>query len=345
MQQQNSNRIVYLDLLRTLATFAVVVIHVFAQGDRYLALGNFNYYLACVGEGLSKWAVPIFLMISGTIFLNPDKNITAQNIIRKRIPRLLIAYIFWWATYSAIACMMASKTHGYLTFSSTMLQPWFHLWFLPMVVCVYLFVPVLRKVAEDMKTTRYILAVWLCYILISFVFETFTFKHEIHQIWDLFRADLLIGYAGYFLLGYYLSHVELTKSQRRTIYLLGIAGAIVTVGGNIVSSLTEGTISNKFTNRLSIQIILMASALFVWAKEYAHKISPKMMRFMDYTRKDLFGIYLTHAMWLLVINTTRFRNVCNQAITLPIISIVIFILSLYTTKLIRRIPLLRKVVE
>ena len=345
MHQQSSIRVVYLDILRTLATFAVIALHVYSQGDSHLVYGNYYWCLAVVGESVAKWAVPIFLMISGTIFLNPNRAITVEDLLKKRIPRLLIAYLFWWMAYSARMCILTSIKNGSLTITPSMIQPWFHLWFLPLLACVYLLIPILRKVAENRKLTRYVLIIWICYIGISFVLTSFSFKYETPQIWNLFRADQLIGYAGYFLLGQYLSHSTLSKTQRQTTYIIGAISVLIMIWGNIVMSHLDGDINNIFMNCLSIHTILMTSALFVWAKEYSHKIGPRIIGFMDYTRKDLFGIYLVHAMWLPIINTSSLRNLCNQAITLPLICIAIFVLSLYTTKLIRLIPKLHKVVE
>ncbi len=96
---------------------------------------------------------------------------------------------------------------------------------------------------------------------------------------------------------------------------------------------------------MSPQVIAMSMAVFVFVKEDMTTITQKATRLIDYTRKDLFGIYLTHAFWLMVLSRDCVRNFCNQAMSLPLLAIIIFILSLFTTKLIRCIPFVRKVVE
>ena len=96
---------------------------------------------------------------------------------------------------------------------------------------------------------------------------------------------------------------------------------------------------------LNVLVAAMALAVFVFVKEKTPKNGKVISRVVDFVRKDLFGIYLTHALWLPVVNTDTIRHCCSEIITLPVISIVVFILSLFTTKLIRIIPYLRKVVE
>ncbi len=92
----STSRILYLDLLRLLATFGVIFLHVFATGFNG-PIQHHDWYVALVGNSLVRWSVPIFVMISGTLFLNPDKEVSLRSILTKRIPRLLIAYVFWYS--------------------------------------------------------------------------------------------------------------------------------------------------------------------------------------------------------------------------------------------------------
>ena len=77
-------RVIYFDFLRVLATFAVIVLHLSAQhwadtdvfSNAWLA---FNLY-----GGIVRWSVPIFVMISGALFLWREVSISA---ILKRMSR------------------------------------------------------------------------------------------------------------------------------------------------------------------------------------------------------------------------------------------------------------------
>ena len=69
MEQTQPQRIAYFDVLRILATFAVIVLHLSAQHwadtDVYSrAWQAFNLYDSAV-----RWAVPVFVMISGSVSL------------------------------------------------------------------------------------------------------------------------------------------------------------------------------------------------------------------------------------------------------------------------------------
>lgn len=150
--QGKNSRIAYLDILRIIAIFGVITQHVCAPGY-LLLLGTHNWYIYSIGEG-QKWAVPLFVMISGAIFLNPKKNISIKNILKKYIPRLLFAYLFWLVVYALIA--------------PTWSVPYYHLWFLPMLIGVYLLIPITRKIASDERVLQYAVVVWHLFISANF---------------------------------------------------------------------------------------------------------------------------------------------------------------------------------
>ncbi len=92
-------RIFYFDFLRIFAAFAVVLAH--TASIRYgMHYSNLVYY--CI----FKWAVPVFVMISGALFLEPAKNITINNILRKYIFRVAIVFIVWSLFYTSSACFL-----------------------------------------------------------------------------------------------------------------------------------------------------------------------------------------------------------------------------------------------
>ena len=76
-------KITYLEHMRVLATLAVVMIHiVMTLNNNYTIadIGTFNYTVFSDCYMLVKWAVPCFLMISGTLLLNPKKEIDVSKI-------------------------------------------------------------------------------------------------------------------------------------------------------------------------------------------------------------------------------------------------------------------------
>ena len=330
-----AQRLYYLDVLRFIATLGVICIHVSSK-EIVSSLASYNWYLSVSFDGLVRWSVPIFVMISGTLFLNPAKEISTKDIITKKISRLLMAYLFWWIFYSALVMAWHYVFDDVFVFS---LKPHYHLWFLPMLMGVYLLIPFLRKISPDKKILSYSLLIWFVYISGSFIF-----LNDDTQISDLFRLNSVVGYSGYFLLGYFISTHSVSKKQSRIIYALGILGLLMTISGCVFSSVYFDRTDLRFFEPLSPNVILTSMALFVFVKEKSTNKSSIKNKFINYVRHDLFGIYLIHPVYILIFNHDMFRNICNHIVTIPAVIVVVFIFSLYTTKLLR-LTQLRKIVE
>ena len=337
ISNNTSGRVIYLDYLRILATLGVIFIHVFSKGF-WIGIRSYNWYLNVIGGSLVRWSVPIFVMISGALFLKPEKDVNLHVILKKYIPRLALAYLFWWAFYT-VFCISADW-FSTSEINLKWLKPQTHLWFLPMLMSVYLLIPILRKIAADEQLLRYSLILWIIYVFGSFV----CFK-EFPQITNLLKMNSVIGYAGFFLCGYYLSKISFDRKQKTWIYVIGVFGALTGVTGSLAVSFYKGESDDLFLTYLSPHVMMMAIALFVYVKEKGDKWYSKTGQLVNYVRDDLFGIYLVHILWLIILNQLSVRDMCNQIITLPLMTILIFILSLYTTKLLRQIPILRNVVR
>ena len=80
-QKITKNRIYYLDILRVIACLFVILIHSSAQ---YVIenVGSLNFWTGNIIDGLSRVAVPIFVMISGALLLDKNYNYTEKKLIK-----------------------------------------------------------------------------------------------------------------------------------------------------------------------------------------------------------------------------------------------------------------------
>lgn len=287
-QNQESKRYFYLDLLRIIATFGVIFIH--------LSMDTNYWYVALVYDGMVRWSVPVFVMISGALFLNPRKELSISTVLNKYIKRLLLSYIFWYLFYCLFRftrdCIASNSFEiTYLSFT-----PHFHLWFLPMLMCVYLLIPILRKITCENDLLRYALLLWVVCLTFNFIMI-----RTVPQISGLFQMNQVIGYAGYFLLGYYLAYKSWTKRQQFIIYLSGILGVLIIVFGSVFLYYYKGVLPTRFLYNVTLHVAVMASALFLFIKQIAPRIEKQLAGFVRYVRKSLFGIYLVHLIWIMLL--------------------------------------------
>jgi surface polysaccharide O-acyltransferase-like enzyme len=89
---------VYLNTLRVIAIFAVIMIHVFSPINRYFlnSLTKVESYACIVLTNLWQWCVPIFVMITGVLFHNPKKEITLKRIFQKYVFKTYFVYFNIW---------------------------------------------------------------------------------------------------------------------------------------------------------------------------------------------------------------------------------------------------------
>ena len=124
-------RIAYYDNLRVLAIFGIIAIHVFQlwhHGE--MVIGMYIYMFS----EIVRYAVPIFLMLSGALLLNRD--IDLNYFLRHRLTRIAYPFIF----YLIIAFALSIFTD--YEFSSNILS---YNWYFWLIFGVYLSVPIINK--------------------------------------------------------------------------------------------------------------------------------------------------------------------------------------------------------
>ena len=131
----NGQRIEYLDYLRVIATAAVVLLHISIQGWGDVDVQSGQWMVYNVWNGLVRWCVPVFVMISGALFLNPKKKVSVYRLWTRNIPRILTAFLFWSVIYALYHLATRSGWTGH-TFAMAVLTGNYHMWFLFSPRCV-----------------------------------------------------------------------------------------------------------------------------------------------------------------------------------------------------------------
>lgn len=79
----NSKRILYLDILKIISCIAVVMIHVTADGFKYMNIHSASWSVVTIFNIVVRFAVSVFVMASGAVFLNPDKKLEVKELWKK----------------------------------------------------------------------------------------------------------------------------------------------------------------------------------------------------------------------------------------------------------------------
>ena len=144
-------RDLFVDKLRVAATCAVVLLHTVTGVVDRTDMGGFPWekrVLLTVVD-LVSWCVPVFLMISGYLFLNPKREITFGKMVTKYCRRVVFALFLFGVPYACLEQIALERTfrmgmpvQGFLMVLRG--QSWSHMWYLYLIFFLYLLTPALR---------------------------------------------------------------------------------------------------------------------------------------------------------------------------------------------------------
>lgn len=226
----------YLDILRIIAVISILVIHISGENMAWEEISRRYWGELNLLNSISRFGVPVFLMISGVLFLDSEKAVDGRYLLFK-ILRILTAYLVWSLFYAIVF-----YRHNKTAFISHVISGYGHLWFIFMIIGLYIIVPLLRQIVLSKRTEKY-------FLILSFVFafvindakmEIHTFLPEISN--NVYYKALLsdyarmyiympLGYAGYFVLGHYIHmYLRVILKKKYKLYRL-ICSAFFVCGG------------------------------------------------------------------------------------------------------------------
>ena len=170
-EPKKKERIIAFDFLRIIAALAVIMIH--TSGIPFVNYAN----------SLSRFAVPVFLMISGALMLNENKKITFKDIFKK-ILFFTLVILFWNVTH-AIFFQVIERLYQHqkiylANIVTTTILGHFHFWYMYLLLGLYLITPILRLFIKksNIKFINYyvILAITFSFLpdIINVILNKFT---------------------------------------------------------------------------------------------------------------------------------------------------------------------------
>lgn len=341
-----NKRVLYFDILKVLSSFAVVLIHVISQFWYDLSPNSINFIILTIIDGLVRFVVPIYFMISGALFLNEDKKITISDVFKKYILRIFIIYIFWNMVYSVGTSIFLYNIpitfNGVINnFINTILgYDYYHLSFLVLIIGFYLSVPIIKLITkkENKKLIEYFIIILFIFISVNPILSKFFGINIKYNI-------MFNGYILYAILGYYFHSFDISRRTKSIIYILGIIGFLVTSFGTIYYSNMLGYPNEYLFSYLTPNVVFLSSFIFIVFKDLKIK-SKKVIDVITFLSKNYFGIYLIHGLVIGLILKTGLLNLqINLVLLILFAGVLTFIISLIVTYLISKVKILKKLVS
>ncbi len=336
----------YIETLRAIATLAVVFLHInMTLVANYSAneIGVLNYVIFNDYYILVKWAVPCFIMISGALLLNPERHVGYCKIAKyiKRMAGVLltfgVAYAFMELVFSEKSVSIGMVVRAF--FNTLQGKSWSHMWYIYMLIGLYLITVPLRYIVERVSNQE------LEMIVLTLSIGVFLIP-SINTILGISLENymLISEYIVWYLLGYYLS-----VSERRMLKY-AVPGAIVSAVIMVVAeSVTLFHTAECFSlnhQTKNIFTLVFGASVFVIIKECCKGgNNDKLHKIRDIICLNSFAIYLIHPFWInLFFKVFKITPISFPIyIGIPVLFFVVFIMSLLSGAIVRKIPLIREI--
>lgn len=336
-------RILYMDILRIMATAAVVIYHTTMPTE---SLENISSFLL-------NWCVPIFCMLTGGLFWNSNKTYYFEIMIRKYIVRILCIIGFWGVIYNIIAESLVRHSVNIHIFLNAVVRVLtadttycYHFWYLYMLVGLYLLIPIVKPALDKWnnwdKPNRESWLVFYVFLFISVIIPTISNISGVEILELMCRP--YTPYIFYLFCGYWLSKWGIPKWLR-----------VILISSCVIQTLI--IMYFFFINEISVVYSIFGYGSFItWSAAVLifdavrridfSKLSEKGYHIVESLSKDSLGIFVFHVMILMGIKT-----ICSY-IGLNINPYIFMILqfcfaigvSLIVTRIVKKIPVLKELV-
>jgi surface polysaccharide O-acyltransferase-like enzyme len=339
------------DLIRTAAIFLVIMLHAAIEPDPIIAqmtqASAWHWWTENIYNTLARPSVPLFVLLSGSLLLQPSKIEPLSTFFKKRFKRIGLPFLFWGIAYFAWRFFV---NHEELSLNSILqgifTGPYFHFWFLYMLVGLYLITPILRVIVaySDRKLLGFFILLWFLGVAVAPLLSLFGYSLESNVF-------VILGWVGYYLLGIYLLQVRLSSTKLFILLILGLTWTAV--GTYFMTAIFGGIRSFFFNDYLSASVILTSVALFQLLRTFSPirlgTRSPRTGRLLHQISQNTLPIYLFHVMILESLQKGYFGfkisvTTLNPAIEIPLITILTLVICLAVISLLNRIPFLKKAI-
>jgi len=354
----NKEILLPVDLIRTVAIVMVILLHASIEGNPNLDIMSPNgaqlWWTSNIYDSISRSAVPLFVMLTGALLLQPTKvNEPLGVFFKKRWSRVGIPILFWGTIFFLWDFAIKGQTLTPLfVLQGVFAGPYVHFWFVYALLGLYLITPLLRVIVAytNWSLIRYFLLLWF---VGTGIFSLLTLYENINSqiVWFNHTVFIFTGLIGYFILGAY---IEKLQTRRLILYLGLILSTLWTIIGTYFLVGTLGEFYNPFfLDASSFSVIITSVTLFlILALIPNHKIQkryPRGNRILKIISENTLPIYLFH---IIVLETLNYGylglkisvTTLNPIIEIPLVTFLTLIISLAVIIPLKKLPYIKRLI-
>ncbi len=346
----------FLDLLKAIAIYFVILIHVIPKYNIILE-PNINSYIGYIIR-LFIEGVPIFITINGYLLINKKFD---EKKHFKKIIKLIILLLIWALIETIFFSNLYKESLTIIYFLKNIFKNKYNgtSWFLFTIIPLYILFPIIKYIHDkNKKLYNYLFIVVTIFSvgknfislilnLIAVIFSNFSslFNEIVNFIQRLSPFDLdLLYFIFYFMLGGYIfeNSKKLNKKNKKQIVILSLASILTVIAYALTMCRISGTLYKNNYNYYTIFLAIIIVGMFVITSSYKYKgnIFNKFIRALG---NNTLGIYFIHSLLYKTLYHL-FKPVFPNIGTVLLYSLFILILSLIISVVMKKIPIIKKIV-
>jgi surface polysaccharide O-acyltransferase-like enzyme len=302
-------------------------------------------------QSLILMGVPLFVMLSGALLLQPSKvDEPIRVFFKKRLSRIGIAFVFWSIIYFAWSYFINNQVFTVSYVIQTFLNggAYYQFWFIYLIMGMYLVTPVMRAVVAyaDRKILRYLIILWFISASLVPLFNLIT-GFSVDGYLFVFG-----GFLGYFILGAYLMGVQV---KTKILKLLLAGGIIWTILGLFVMSFVFHSVGQFyfFSFTTSVNIVIASVALYMLLskapRDWPGNKHPRFKWLIQTISANTLPIFFLHVIVIETLNKGLLGfsislNHITPAIEIPLGAAATLFICLGLILLMKKVPVLRTLI-
>lgn len=327
-------RLAWLDLLKVLGAFAVVITHIASIGWQVMDPSDAGWLVTSIYEIATRFAVPSFFMVSGAIMLNPKKHLTIRAMYVRYIPKIAILALLFSLGYCMFEWLLRGWPDWWSALRAVADGPYF-IWYLWVLVGLYALTPLLRTISRREDLLSYAVALLAFFVIGKSTLNSMA-PDSLLSTWMNNFILFSSGMEGifYYLLGAWLISHRPTRSQGLIVVCIGVVSLAVAVALNHSDALAHGA-NLDYVTRDNLLIALYSVGVFEALRlRSAHLHRSALLSIL--TRAGM-GIYLVHPFFRLTMESVELFAPAktwlysDPLLSVPLISLLIWVVSAVVT--------------
>ena len=321
----------------TTALFAVIL--AVAQSGVYTDVGTIQFF-----EKLTRWSIPAMFMLWGMKDTSNDKPGIGYALSSRVIPAIG-TLLLWGMTYGLLEEGLTGRAIGFGTFRKILNDLLMgdgpeYLWMLYPLIGLYLVYPLIQRFTTDASKGETIYMLVLCFIVASLLPTLNKLmplnENVVGNVLGRLHIDMVAGWLGCYLAGWYIFNFEMSNLEEDLIYILGVAGIIVTFAGGMIFKVDGVDAHAVWSHYSAPNVVLTALAVCTLFRYIINDRAGRSSRSLGHFAM---GMYFCHQLWFMVfIHYGLDFKFAPDGLAIVCMSVIMFLLSIPIALILNLIP-------